>query len=892
MHTVDRSRSGSFRQLLRRIATGFGVLLFLLIIAAGGVLLALHHRMQTSLAPVDGTLHLPGLGAPVTVRRDAHDVPHLEAANMSDLLEAQGWVTASDRLWQMDMARRLPAGEAAEVLGSALLPHDRMERTLGMRDVAQRMVATLPPGQLVQLEAYARGVNAYIAHAEQAGGLPAEFLLLLYKPAPWRPLDSMLIALSMSEMLDERWQAKLKREQVTARLAAHGEAALATDLFPTGSWRDHPPVPSVPAIGEPQDVPQVPLDSTQTRMQPPQTQTPVLPVENLLTLAGMGEGEPCAGCRPGSNEWAVSGAHTASGKPLLSNDMHLDHGIPDLWYESELRARAFHVAGVTIPGLPMIAVGHNDHIAWGFTALGGDTQDVYIEQVNAQGQYRSLNFSGNSAGNPAENRSGSEQWLPLSHQHEVIHVRGGGDVPLDVERTAHGPLITGLIPGEHRALALHWTIYDAQAKGLPLFALDSAVDWTSFRAAMATWWAPTLNAAYADDAGHIGYQAIGLIPVRAGGLQGVPVTLGTVAAIPGSPGGIVGPGDPGAAAFPVSPAFSSAANPARQLAAQNAAPQTPGAPAAQAPAGEWTGTIPFEALPSVLDPQGGIVATANARISPDGYPYQLTLEWASPYRNERIWRWLAAKRGLMPADMLRLQTDVYSEVDREIAQRFAYAIDHAAHPGERERAAADLLRSWDGVLDVNSPAAAIMTATEQLFWPAVLGAKIGDGWRLYDWTESTYAREQLIVHQPAAWLPGGYGNWNDFLASLVETACKPAPNHLADWRYGSTHTIAMEHPLWKRLPGFHAGIGPLPQSGNQSTVKQVSGTLGPSQRFTADFGDLDQSTENIVMGEAGDPASPYARDQWASWYGGTTFTLPFSPGAVQAAARHTLRLLP
>ncbi len=849
MHTVVSNAPRPFRQLLRRLATGFGVLLFLLIAAVGAVLLGLQHRMQTSLAPVDGMLHLPGLSAPVTVQRDAHDVPHIEAANMSDLLEAQGWVTASDRLWQMDMARRLPAGKAAEVLGSALVPHDRVERTLGMRDVAERMVGTLPQDQLAQLEAYARGVNAYIAHAEGGGTLPAEFSLLLYEPAPWRPLDSMLVALSMSEMLDERWQAKLKREQVTARLAAHGEAALAAALFPTGSWRDHPPVPSGPGISEPQDVPQIPLDSSQTRLQ-----TPVLPAESLLALAAMGKDEPCAGCRPGSNEWAVSGAHTASGKPLLSNDMHLDHGIPDPWYESELRAEAFHVAGVTIPGLPMIAVGHNDHIAWGFTALGGDTQDVYIEQLNGQGAYRALNSPENSF----ENSSGSQEWLPLQHEHEVIHVRGGHDVPLDVERTAHGPLITALIPGEHRALALHWTIYDAQAKGLPLFALDSATNWTSFRAAMATWWAPTLNAVYADDAGHIGYQTIGLIPVRAGGLQGVPIVPGTLAAAEASQSGIAGPGAPGT----------------------------------QAAAGEWTGYIPFEGLPSVLDPPDGIVATANARVSPDGYPYQLTLEWASPYRNERIWHWLAGKRGLTRGDMLKLQTDVYSEVDQEIAQHFAYAIDHAEHPSERARTAADLLRSWDGVFDVNSPAAAIVASTEQMFWPAVLGAKIGDGWRLYDWTESTYAREQLIAHQPAAWLPANYRNWNDFLASLVEAACKPAPSRLADWRYGSIHTITIEHPLWKLLPGFHAGVGPLPQSGNQSTVKQVSGTLGPSQRFTADFGDLDQSTENIVMGEAGDPASPYARDQWTDWYGGTTFALPFSTQAVQAAAQHTLRLLP
>ena len=864
---------------LRRVGLVFGSLLAVVLLAMLAVVLGLRHRMQTSLAPLDGTLRLPGLSAPVAVRRDEHGVPHIEAANVADLLAAQGWVTASDRLWQMDMARRLPAGEAAEVLGSALVRHDTRERVLGMRDVAARLVRTMPPEQLAQLEAYARGVNAYIALAEQRGTLPAEFELLLYKPAPWRPVDSVLIALSMSEMLDERWQAKLEREQVEARLAAHGGAGLAADLYPTGSWRDRPPVPDAPGIGDPQVVPMIPLDPSQTRLHvPPSRMTeepsrigvhappsrlqnalelsqaaahlaplriPLLPVRGLLAL---GERDACAGCRPGSNEWAVSGAHTASGKPLLSNDMHLGHQIPDLWYETELHAGAFHAAGVTVAGLPFVAAGHNDHIAWGFTALGGDTQDIYVEQVNARGEYRTVDG----------------RWLPLEHERETIRVRGGRDVALDVERTAHGPLITPELGtpelrqvSEHRALALHWAIYDPQVRGLPLFALDSAVDWASFRAALATWWAPTLNVAYADDAGHIGYQAVGLIPVRSGGLRSVPIVAGaTKTAVP----------EPGPTA------------------------SSPGTP--QAAGGEWTGYIPFDAMPSVLDPEGGIVATANARISPDGYPYQITLEWADPYRNERIWKWLGGKQKLTRADMLKLETDVFSESDQETAQRLAYAIDHAARPTARARAAADLLRSWDGVLGVDSAGAAIVTAAEQAFWPAVLGAKIGDGWRLYDWSESGYAREQLIAHEPAAWLPPNYASWNDFLAALVDGAVAQAPANLRSWRYGDVHTIAMEHPLWKLLPGSRSGIGPLPQSGDHSTVKQVTGDLGPSQRFTADLGDLDGSTENIVMGQSGDPVSPYYRDQWASWYGGTTFALPFSAGAARAAARHTLRLVP
>jgi penicillin amidase len=798
----------------------------------------LRHAMQAALPQIDGSLQVAGLSAPVLIRRDAHGVPHIEAANLSDLLEAQGYVTAQDRLWQMDMARRLAAGETAEILGSKLVPHDTMQRILAFRPTAERMVSGLPINQRQQLEAYARGVNQYIDDNREH--LPAEFRLLHYEPRPWQPVDTMLVALTMAQMLDERWQDKLTREQVTLRLGPK----LAADLYPTGSWRDHPPVTSQPGISDPQPaIPAIPLDPSQVQLQkpalPPSPANELL-AGDLLYLQRLIELDrhACAECVPGSNEWAVSGAHTASGKPIISNDMHLGHGIPEIWYETDLRAGTFHAEGVTSPGLPFIAVGRNDHVAWGFTALGGDVQDIYIEQTNGHGEYRAT-------------VNGLAAWLPIEHAREVIRVRGGADVALDLERTAHGPVITPLLPNERRTLTLKWTAYDSRANGLPLYALDSARDWASFRAALANWWEPTLNVAYADDQGHIGYQAIGLIAQRQGGLQGLPIPTAA-----GSPDG---------------------------------------------GKGEWSGFVPYDALPSTLDPSTGIVATANARVTADNYPYQLTLEWANPYRNERIWKWLAGKSGLKAADMLRLQTDVYSEVDQQMAYRLAYAIDHASKTTVRLRAAADLLRGWDGVMSVDSPAAGIVNATKEAIWPAVLRPKLGNAWRVYQWSESDYAREQIIAHTPAEWLPQGYRSWDDFLTALVAEGLEDqhAPLLLSRWKYGSVHTIEIDHPLFSMLqipglPGFRkmSSIGPLPQSGDPTTVKQVKGSLGPSQRFTMDWGSPDGATENIVMGQSGDPASPYFRDQWPYWYGDKTLELPFTERAIAASTTHTLRLLP
>jgi penicillin amidase len=305
--------------------------------------------------------------------------------------------------------------------------------------------------------------------------------------------------------------------------------------------------------------------------------------------------------------------------------------------------------------------------------------------------------------------------------------------------------------------------------------------------------------------------------------------------------------------------------------------------------------LPFASLPSSLDPPSGILATANSRITPDGYPTPLSLEWASPYRNERIWRWLSRHEKVTRIDMLALQTDIDSELDHELAQRFAYAIDHAHRPSARLRAAADILRSWDGVLHTSEAAPAIVTAARDALWPLLLEPKLGGDWKLYEWPESAYVEEQLVTGKPAAWLPKTYASWDDLLAAAVARGLDQAhaPLSLKNWRYGDMHTIALSHPLYGMIPFFGwTGIRPQPQSGDTTTVKQVGRTFGPSQRFTMDWSDVDASTENIIMGQSGDPVSPYYRDQWPAWYGASTFALPFTPAAVNRATEHTLQLTP
>jgi len=852
------------RQRLVRIAVIFVVLIAVL--ATIGFFYGRHwtrQAMRDDLPQLDGAVSISGLSAPVTVQRDEHGVPHLRAATLDDLVMAQGYVTAQDRLWQMDALRRHAAGNLAEILGAALIPHDRAQRTLQIRAAADRALAALGPDQLHLLERYAAGVNASIA--TQSAHLPLEFRLIRYQPAPWAPRDSLLVGLVMFQDLTTSFPQELNREALTARLPEN----LIADLYPVGSWRDHPPAQPIVDLTAPQtDIPDVPLDESQTKLRKPALSSASL--EDLLALQQTLKNPVCEGCFAGSNDWVVSGAHTATGKPLLSNDMHLAHNVPGIWYQADLEAGDLHVSGVSLPGVPFIIVGHNAHVAWGFTNLGAEVQDVYIEHTRG-------------SGNTAEYEATDGNWHPLLHQQEVIHVKGAKDIVLDVPATQHGtavtPIISGIFPSEKRSLSLRWTIYDPANVTPSFLAINSATDSASLVSAFSTFGGPAQNLVYADDQGHIGYHAIGKIPIR-GSL---------------------------AAPSPISPV------PADALDATQ----------------EWVGTIPYENMPRSLDPPNGILATANARVTSDDYPYPVTLNWAAPYRNERIWKVLAersvaTKDHLTPADMLALQTDVYSDLDHVIAQRLAYAIDHTTRPefttnksaAKRLHQAADLLRDWNGSMDADAAAPAIVVATRAALWPLLLNPQMKSqpeakfdlqpssaprtAASLYTWGNKSYAEEWLIMHTPSRWLPSTNLTWDDLLAAAVSKALVDAhaPSDLTKWRFGQFHPIDIEHPIYsqsrvlQRIIGLPIGTGIQPQSGDDVTVKQVGRSFGPSERFTADLSNLDDSTLNLVLGESSNPASPWFMDQWPAWYHGTTYPMPFSNSAVDASTAHTLTLTP
>ena len=797
----------------------------------------LYSVARWALPQLDGTLNVAGISAPVAVTRDAHGAPTIDAANFDDLFFAQGYVTAQDRLFQMDGMRRFAGGELAEILGGNYLEHDRQQRILGLRVAARKNIEIAAAEDRAHFQAYARGVNAYIeTHRDR---LPLEFRILRYAPRAWTPEDSALIGAQMVEDLSNSPRHALLREKILKKLGPE----LTADLYVNSSWHDRPPTMVKPTLDDqingarPED--QNDDEDDEDDSGDDSSVTDLVRPDAPLHWPNMKmffDQQPLV---LGSNNWVISGAHTISGKPLLSNDMHLAHQMPNLWYEAHLRCGSLDVAGVTLPGYPYVIVGHNQRIAWGFTNLGPTVEDVYVETFNGQGQYLT-----------------PDGWKQAEHRRETIRVRAKPDVVEDVILTRHGPIVTEMVPGETRKLALRWTLYDGLRS--PFFAVDSAQNWEEFRRAFSALDAPAQNVVYADLDGNIGYQATGKIPMRAAGDGSLPVN--------GSDNDH-----------------------------------------------EWVSYVPFEKLPRIFNPPSGIIATANSRITPDDYRYSLSTEWEAPWRTARIYRVLESGKKFSAADMLALENDIYSELDRFFAERFVYAIDHANHPSARVKSAAEILRQWDGRMTVDSPAPTIAVQARKELVQLLLEPKLGAApkdpketeatlsWKSYRWMMSTVWLERITQDQPARWLPSAYSNYNELLAAAVEAAVDSdparggtAPRDLNSWKWGDFHPVEIQHPIFGRIPILQRWTSPgsHPQSGSEFTVKAVSRTHGPSERMTVDLANPDQSTLNLVTGEAGNFLSPYYVDQWTAWYDGSTFNWPFSKSAADTARTHKLTLDP
>jgi penicillin amidase len=799
--------------------------------------------LRRMLPVLDGEIPVVGLKDGVTIDRDAWGRPWIRANSTEDLVMAQGYVMAQDRLWQMDLLRRVASGELSEIFGAVALNLDKENRTLGMRGAAERAVADSTPEIRGLLESYARGVNQYIE--TRGNKLPIEFVALGYRPRAWTPADTYLISLYMYKTLTSTWKSKLNRQWITEKVGPER----AKDLFAPDSPLDHYIVGGLASEASP-DAPakrgsaRESRNSTSLASRKPSD----LPPFGQLAWNGardfLAQFEEESSEIIGSNNFVVSGAHTASGKPLLANDTHLGLGVPCIWYLIHLTAPGWNVEGFALPGAPLVIIGHNDRIAWGFTNSNADVQDLYVETfAPATAQEQALVYRANG------------NWIPAQVRHETIRVRGQADERLVVIVTRHGPIIHRDPESEGgHAYALRWTALEPGGLdfGFPLYG--RAQNWKEFLEVTRHIAGPGQNSIYADVDGNIGFTIPARIPIRSHGNGALPVSGDTdehewTGYIP----------------FEDLPrAFNP---PDGIIATANA--RTVGPDYKYFIADRWAGPYRTERIYELLKGRTGLRPEDCNSIQND------IVSLPNHFLATQL---VAAARVNSPKDtrtqglVRRLEGwDAQATAD-SVATAFIEYARHALFHHLLEPVLGDRVTKYE------------------LWEPESVYEDV--------WWRGKGFLEHVLRERPTEWLPSGFTSYDELLTTSADEAVArlEAVTGSKDetvWNWGRLHTLDIPHPLGRR-GSMHRllSIGPQEQGGTIDTVRALGVGHGPAMRFVADLSNFDNSLMEITTGESGQYASPYYRDEFPEWFAGRGFPAPFSVAVKEKSRVHRLILAP
>jgi penicillin amidase len=850
------------------------------------------------LPQTSGTIRIEGLHAAVTVVRDDAGILQIRADDPHDLFLAQGYVHAQERMWQMEVWRHISAGRLAELFGEGRVDTDRFIRTLGWRQAAQRDLDAMPQDVRDALQAYADGVNAWLADHEGAFGPPFIVAGLLggtggvggYTPEPWTPLDSAAWQKVQAWNLGGNMDTEIFRLLADARL---GSTERTDELFPAYD----PEAPVITPTGlEGSGGAGSGATATLTRGDlwhdahaeasadvdaaaggsaalAPDVAAAWHDVADLgaevLALAGLDNAAGLAGSHGiGSNEWVVAGSKSATGGALLANDPHLGFNMPSVWIMNGLHCRTvsaacpFDVTGVSFPGVPAVVLGHNARVAWGATNVGPDVQDLFRETVDPDEPSHYL-YRGES--------------IPFDIRTETIKVAGGEDVTIEVRSTRHGPILNDVdtrLEGE-APVALSWTsIREPDGAFTSIFRLNAVADFEGFREALAGYGSPSQNFVYADVEGNIGYQLPGLIPIREGAPTGDRIREGTTGAE------------------------------------------------------DWAGYIDVEDLPWQYNPPSGFIVTANNAAVDGDYPYFVGDDWDPGYRAQRITDLLGAapEGSLTAADLRAIQVDTYLlRADGAIPLLLAEAKPATADG----KLLLDRVRGWDRTCGVDSTGCAAYITAEFVLTRAIFEDELGTLAKDYVGSTSSWQGLLAVLADPASpW-------WDDVSTAEVERSrdvisrafdataanLRERVGEPGRWTWGRLHIVDFR----EQSLGL-SGIGPLEWYFN-SGPRQVQGadgaifnnyyqtwrafpdptdpdyvpagldsvftvSNGPSYRLTIDMSAIDAARIVITTGQSGNPFDRHYGDLIDDWASGGTVPLAFSWDAIEANAASTLTLTP
>lgn len=755
------------------------------------------------LPQTEGELRVSGLSAPVSISRDAHGIPTLRADNVEDLMFALGFVHAQDRLWQLETHRRIGSGQLAEAFGESALETDRFLRALGVRRTAQAQWEAVQGETRRVIEAYAAGINAFVEQHMDAR--PPEFLVLGLQPGRWEPADTLAWATMMAWDLGANWNAELIR----MRLALSLPVQRIQELMPPYPGEQPLPLADYAALYR------------------------SLKVDGKLGQHALNAAPPSGIEGLGSNNWVVSGQRSETGHPLLANDPHLKLSAPALWYFARLEAPGFKVAGATMPGLPVVVLGQNEHIAWGFTNTGPDVQDLYLEEIHAD--------------DPALYRT-PEGWARFETYEETIRVRGRPEVKLTVRATRHGPVIsdapsagtdglTGPREAPRYALAMRWTALDVPNTSVEAaLAMNRASSVQSFIEAAALNIAPMQNMVVADREGRIGWVAAGRVPLR---------------------------------------------GPDHDLKGQVPAP---GWEARY----DWVGYLDPALTPREVDPARGWIATANQRIHGPDYPHYLGSEWALPYRQERIEALLQARQRHDLDSFAQMQADELSLATVKLMPflRRAQSSHRLAAPVQA------LLAQFDGTMAAQRPEPLVFWAWSRHLTEGLLADEVGPELLERTMVGSRNYRdavEGILARDDAWWCddkrtPQVTESCQDqvdaaFHKALAELEALQGPDP-ARWQWGQAHQARAEHRPFSRVKA----LAPLfelraPVGGDTYTVNVARVSLradattgerylnehGPSLRALYDVHDPSRSRVMHSSGQSGIVLSRHYHDFLERW---------------------------
>ena len=759
-------------------------------VIALGLVVAVYRLTHRALPVIDGTLRVPGLEGRAEIIRDRWGIPHIFADRDEDAYFALGFATAQDRLFQMDLTRHVAQARLSEIFGERTLKADRLFRTMDFAGVGRRMASRAGPEARAALDAYCRGVNAAVASLH--GRLPVEFTLLGHDFEPATPEEFVGVLGYMTWGLNISWHFDPLYERLSQRL---GEEKVA-ELFP---W-NHGGLPSV----YPGPTPALANQLSLFQLSPDE--------ESLLA------GVPTLRA---SNNWVVGPSKSASGKPILANDPHLGHGLPAIWYQAHLKTRTQDVIGVTVPGLPLIVIGHNRQIAWGFTNVMQDAADFFVEKLSPE---------------RADQVMFKNQWVKLGSRQETIRVKGGAPVTLTIRSTPHGPLVSDLLPEEKQALAYRWTYFAAEeASELDgFFALDRASNWDQFRAALSRFGAVAQNVVYADRDGHIGMQTAGAFPRLLGRTDGTRFRKGWDGSEEWD----------GFHAFEENP--KSFDPPQGWLASANNS--TVSAPSPFYISSQWEPADRILRIQELLTAKEKLSIEDMKRMHADST--------------------LVSAREITPAilEAFVTQPSVSSQVQAALAQLQGWGGEMLVG-----RAAPTIFSAFYKRL--------FYELFEDEFGPELARAYRAKA------NLSAIMIRAVFEHRLERWFDRvdtpQVENRDWVLRSAFEKAVADLTQSLggtpASWTWGRVHTLELAHPLGRasRLLGFYFDRGPFPLAGHTSTVNKgefaeedFRVVLGPSMRQITDLADLGRALAVLPSGQSGIPASQHYDDLLKLWLAG------------------------